>query len=67
MGLLNNYHLSKQLTWDTPVKEEVFAQTSRNTKKARVTIRGGPTVYITVNQTTGPTSVHNWLRKIGPD
>ena len=33
VGLLNNYHVSNQLTWAIPVKEEVdFTQTNSNTK-----------------------------------
>ena len=41
VGLLKNYHVSKKLTWDTPVKEEVdFTQTGRNTKISNTNKKG---------------------------
>ena len=39
--LLNTYHMSKQLPWATPVKEEVaFTYTSSNTKTIKTNKKG---------------------------
>ena len=64
--ILNNYHVSNELTRYTALKEEVsFTQTNRDTKTYKTKIRGDRTVYIALTQTTGPKSVNNCLRNRG--
>ena len=66
MGLLNNYHASKKLRRTNPVKEEAdFTHTNSETNTKKTNKRENKTVYIAVTQATGPTSIHNFLRRIG--